>query len=78
MGHRGERSLISKQRRAVRKYVLDTSFRDRNQAESICTVTYEAVLTYLQQQYPFVFPHVANVTRGEVLLDSRGNGSFQK
>lgn len=77
MVHRGQRSLRSQQRRSAKRFILDNSFHDRIMAESISTVTHKAVLTYLGKIYEMVPMFLVNVERGEVLVDSRGRGTFQ-
>jgi len=73
-----KRSLRSKQRRDAKRFISNTSFQDRELAETVAIVNRNAVLTYLGMKYEFVFPDVVNVEKGEVLTDARGRGSFQK
>ena len=83
---RGNRSLEGRQkqarkeqRRAARKFILLNSFNDVILAEKVSRTDHRTVLTYLGTKYDMVFPEVAmSVERGEVLVDSRGNGTFQK
>jgi len=74
MAHRGKRSLESQ----ARRYMLDKSFHDRNNADTISLVTQSMVIAHLNSLYPDVPPPELDVVRGEVLIDSRGDGSFQK
>ena len=76
---RGNRSVKAKQRRDARKFILENSFNDVILAEKVSRTDHSTVLTYLGTKYDMVFPEVAmSVERGEVLVDSRGNGTFQK
>lgn len=62
------------QRRNVRRFVLRYSFRDRERAETICVFNQDDVMTRVSIN----FPDLADVEKGEVLVDSRGWGSFQR
>lgn len=72
-----QRSSRSLQRRDAKRFILDTSYHDVIMAESISRVDRHAVLSYLGKIYKMVFPDVADVECGEVLVDSRGRGSLQ-
>jgi len=71
MVHRGKRSEeaenrrreIREKRRELRTLIFTTSFRDREMSETVCRmhVHFEGLITDL----------------GDVLLDSRGRGTFQ-
>lgn len=74
MVHRGKRS----QKSTAKRFILDTSFHDPNAAETISLVTDAMVIQYLDSEYPTLPPLEVDVVRGEVLIDSRGDGSFQK
>ena len=56
---------------------MNTAFHDILLAESVSRVTYDHVIEYLGQKFEYVIPSAAMVERGEVLLDSRGRGSYQ-
>jgi len=74
MAHRGKRS----QKSTAKRFVLDTSFHDREKAESICIVTIPQIVEQLQRAYPYVHMDAVQFQKGEVIVDSRGEGSFQK
>jgi hypothetical protein len=71
---RGKRSPAS----LAKRYILDTSFHDRNNAETISLADDSMVIAYLDKLYPDTPPPTVDVVRGEVLIDPRGDGSFQK
>ena len=75
-----KRSLLSLQKRAVKRYLLTTSYYDRERAETVCTVTPAEIILHLNSKFPNLPVHVSTVqvVRGEVLMDSRGKGSLQK
>ena len=66
-----QRSLEANIRRLAKRLLLSLSFRDRRQAETVNILSAKDVISELGQA-PF------DVVRGEVLVDSRGRGSFQK
>jgi len=74
MAHRGKRS----QKSLAKRFILDTSFHDREKAESICIVTIPQIVEELQRTYPYVHMDAVQFQKGEVIVDSRGEGSFQK
>ena len=84
MVHRGNRSLTARQRRDAKKFILGNSFNDIILAEKVCRTEHHVVLVYLKEKYEMVtedcekFLLNLNIIRGEVLVDSRGNGTFQK
>jgi len=78
MQHRGTRSEYSLQKRAARQYILAHSFRDTILAETVCIVTNRMVITELQKTYDAINMDAVNVEKGEVVLDSRGQGSMQR
>lgn len=63
----------------ARKYVFNSSFYDRQEAETINMITPTMILEHLGSQFPDdpIHVYVANIEKGEVLLDQRGRGSFQ-
>jgi len=73
-----KRSLRSKQRRDAKRFIINTSYHDEVLAETAVRVTCRAVLTYLGQIYDFVFPGVVDVEQGEIIIDSRGSGTYQR
>lgn len=75
MAHpRGKRS----QKSTAKRFILDTSFHDREKAETICIVTPLQIVEQLQREYPYVHMEAVQFQRGEVIINSRGEGSFQQ
>jgi len=62
--------------RMVRRIIFDSSFRDRVTAETVSRVSRMDILSLLGG--PVQVGLVPDVERGEVLVDSRGRGSFQR
>lgn len=75
MPHR--RSLKARQRRDAKRLAMQTSFRDPKQAETVCIINTQTICSVLQKKYGFVNMDAVNIERGEVLIDSRGRGTFQ-
>jgi hypothetical protein len=73
MTHR--RSREKEQVRQARRIILSNSFHDRIRCERICRMTRTDVLALLKE--PVQIGLVPELEKGEVLVDSRGNGSFQ-
>lgn len=71
---RGKRSPES----MARRFILDRSFHDKNNADTISLVDDSIVIAYLDTVYPDQPPPTIDVVRGEVLIDSRGQGSLQR
>jgi len=65
------------QKRDAKRYILDLSFHDNILAESVCTVTITMIKNQLKLKYDGVFPEAWDVERGEIIIDSRGRGTFQ-
>ena len=63
------------QARKIRGIILRNSFYDRKTSEVICRITRLGVLGKLNE--PVEVHLVPDVEKGEVLIDSRGRGSFQ-
>lgn len=59
-----QRSQMSKQKRALRRRLLDASLRDRDLAETICRshIIFDDLIT----------------ESGDVLIDARGRGTLQQ
>ena len=76
-GHR--RSPEAMLRRAARRYVMLSSYRDHEQAETVSKVSREDVLEHLSSLEidGVLVGAVPDVEKGLVLLDRRGRGSFQ-
>ena len=62
----------------ARRYILDTSFHDEIMDETISKVTDVMLIKFLDDLNPHEPPVEIDVVKGEVLIDSRGRGSFQK
>lgn len=73
MTHR--RSKEKEQLRQARRIILGSSFHDRIRYETICRMTRTDVLALLKE--PVQPDLVPELEKGEILVDSRGNGSFQ-
>jgi hypothetical protein len=72
-------SEAAEQRRLARKIVLKDAFIDPIRQETVNIMGPEQVSALLSQNFEYVLPEAAShVERGEVLLDSRGQGSFQE
>lgn len=69
------RTKEKEQLRQVRRIILSKSFRDRIRCETVCKMTRIDVLALLKE--PVQIGLVPELEKGEVLVDSRGNGSFQ-
>jgi hypothetical protein len=62
--------------RQIRRTIYLRSFTDRLACETVSKVSREDVLSLLAQ--PVCLSDVPDVEKGEVLVDSRGLGSFQR
>jgi hypothetical protein len=71
-----KRSLLNLHKRNIRRIIFNFAYNDKTLGETICTLTRSEVLGLLHE--PVQVSTVPNVEKGEVLVDSRGNGSFQK
>jgi hypothetical protein len=65
-----------KQGRKIRGLIFSNSFRDAKQAETISQVTQVDILGLIDE--PVRVSDVPDVEKGEILIDERGRGSFQK
>lgn len=71
------RQEISDQRRKAKQIVLSSSFMDRLKAESVNLLSPQQILIKLTEDYPEPYmTAVRQFTQGEVLIDSRGEGSL--
>jgi hypothetical protein len=57
---------------------MATAFQDKLTHEIVNVVPSEFIVESLQSTFEYVLPGVVSVERGEVLVDSRGQGSFQR
>ena len=71
------RSELNRQKRDAKRFILDMSFHDSIIAETVCIVTDDMVRDFLKQRYVGVFPEGWEIEKGEIIIDSRGRGSFQ-
>ena len=72
-----QRDLRYAQRRDYTKLVFDTSYQDYLQAETINRCTFAAACDILGAKYQMVLPGIIKCELGEVLINSRGTGSYQ-
>ena len=70
-----KRNNTKLQQRKIRGIILQGSFYDRNQGETISTMTRIDVMELLNE--PVKVHLIPDVEKGEVLIDPRGNGSMQ-
>jgi hypothetical protein len=75
---RHRRSPEALLRRKLRHYILSRSFRDREKSESVCLLTRDDLLAFAGSAGSGSISDVPDVEKGEILLDSRGQGSFQR
>lgn len=74
MTHR--RSKEKEQLRQVRRLIFSRGFHDRVKGETVCKLSRIDVLGLLNE--PVQLSIVPDLERGEILIDSRGRGSFQR
>jgi hypothetical protein len=70
-----KRKLKKEQLKRVRNIIFQNAFFDSNLCEIVCQTSRMDVLALLQ---PVEVGDVPDVEKGEVLVDSRGRGSFQR
>jgi len=71
-----KRSRDSLQRRQIRALIFASCYQDSDRCESVCRVSRTEVLGSLTGIVEV--SNVPDVEKGEVLVDSRGSGSFQR
>jgi regulator of extracellular matrix RemA (YlzA/DUF370 family) len=71
-----KRSPEKSQLRRIQRIIFDHAFNDRLRHETICRLTRSEVLSLLNE--PVLLSSVPEVERGEVLIDSRGTGTYQR
>jgi len=71
-----KRSKDSLQRRQIRALIFASCYQDLNRCESVCRVSRSEILGSLTGTVDV--SNVPDVEKGEVLVDSRGSGSFQR
>ncbi len=62
--------------RQIRRIIYSQSYSDRLISETVSQISREDVMAFLDQ--PVCVSDVPDVENGEVLVDSRGTGSFQR
>jgi hypothetical protein len=67
---------VSLQKMRIRGLIFGSSFHDGQRCETVCRTTRTEVLALLSG--PVEVGDVPDVMKGEVLVDSRGRGSFQR
>ena len=70
------RSELQRQKRSIRKTIFTSSFRDKILHETVCRLSRDEVLGLLCE--PVQVSLVPDVEKGEVLIDLRGRGTFQR
>lgn len=60
----------------IRGLIFSSSFHDAQRCETVCRTSRAEILALLDS--PVQVGDVPDVLKGEVLLDSRGEGSFQR
>jgi len=79
MGRRGRRSVRAKMRRFISRLLSREAHRDRVKSESINTLGEMEIAYAVQKRFHHIdWGLIHQVHRGEVLSDSRGEGSLQK
>ena len=71
-----KRSLEKSQLRRIERIIFNHAFNDQLRHETICRLTRSEVLELLNE--PVLLSSVPDVEKGEVLIDSRGTGTFQR
>jgi hypothetical protein len=71
-----KRSEKERRLRTMCRIIIFSSFRDRVRCETICRLSREDVIGLMAE--PIELGDVPDVEKGEVLMDVRGNGSFQR
>jgi hypothetical protein len=74
---RHKRSEVSKQRRFIKRLVLECAFQDRQRSETVSILSRDAIFASASQAFDYVLLELTNYEVGEVLADSRGTGSLQ-
>ncbi|MEM2370702.1 MAG: hypothetical protein QXO15_01030 [Nitrososphaerota archaeon] len=75
-----KRSFKAEQRRAAKKYIRLMAYEDRVKCESVNRLSVSEVITYIAKEFGGRV-HLGAIPRvevGEVIIDSRGGGSFQR
>jgi hypothetical protein len=75
---RHKRSEISEQKRFIKRLVFQCAFQDQQRCETVNILSREAIASSVSETFDYVLFGLADYERGEVLTDSRGNGSLQQ
>jgi len=79
MSHRGKRSENGKQKRSGRHLIFDSAFYDRKTKELISMTECAYSVEVVEDHFPFREYNAVRFTEcGEVLLDTYGQGTFNK
>jgi len=70
------RSDIKLRKKLIRQIIFTNAFQDRQLLETVCRLSRLQVIAVMPGD-ELVLSLVPNVEKGEILLDSRGQGSFQ-
>jgi len=74
-----KRSFEARQRRAAKRFIRLMAYYDRERGEVVNRLDRNAVIKFIMERFGAVnFGAIPRVERGEILYDSRGNGSFQR
>lgn len=76
VGAMHRRSEVNARKNRIRGLIFGSSFHDPQQCETVCRTSRKDILMLLQG--PVDVGDVPDVIKGEVLVDSRGQGSFQR
>ena len=76
MHKKSAKKLMDRQVRRIRGIILNGSFVDRKIGETVSRMTRLEVMEQLHE--PIEVHLIPDVEKGEVLSDSRGQGSFQR
>jgi len=74
---RHKRSEASKQKRFIKRLVLQCAFQDKQRSETINILSPKSIAFSANQAFDYVLSGLTNYEVGEVLADSRGTGSLQ-
>jgi hypothetical protein len=72
------RSVLAEQKRLAERLVLATAFQDKRRCEAVNMTSPGDLQKVLYENFGYVCPGAVDVEKGEVLIDSRGQGSLQR
>jgi hypothetical protein len=77
--HRGRHSLEHNIRHYVQRLIVDNAFHDRERAEKVNTLAMSKIVEAASERFEgILLGSIPQMEAGEVLLDSRCEGTFQK